>query len=106
MTPDYSRLLEAPLGASIRVEFGTDRRAGTNYPVVLIVDEGAGPQTVRVCDGSRGINEMHRYTRGGGKQPARSSTPVPSLRERVCNAPGRDPCPGSPPTFFVQDGRT
>jgi hypothetical protein len=30
VTPDYSRLLDAALGASIRVEFGTDRRAVTN----------------------------------------------------------------------------
>jgi hypothetical protein len=31
VTPDYSRLLDAALGASIRVEFGTERRAVTNY---------------------------------------------------------------------------
>jgi hypothetical protein len=36
----------------------------------LVVDEGAGPQTVRVCDGTHGVNEMHRYTRAGGKQSA------------------------------------
>jgi hypothetical protein len=83
MTPDYSRLLDAALGASIRVEFGTDRRAVTNYSVVLVVDEGAGPQTVRVYDGTHGVNEMHRYTPAGGKQPARSSTPVPLVRECV-----------------------
>jgi hypothetical protein len=70
LTPDYSRLLDAALGASMRVEFGTDRRAVTNYSVVLVVDEGAGPQTVRVYDGAHRVNEMHRYTRGGGKQPA------------------------------------
>ena len=38
--------------------------------MVLVVDEGAGPQTVRVYDGTHGVNEMQRYTRGGGKQPA------------------------------------
>ncbi len=48
MTPDYSRLLDAALGASIRVEFNTDRRVVTNYSVVLVVDEGAGPQTLPV----------------------------------------------------------
>ena len=70
MTPDYSRLLDAALGASICVEFDTDRRAVTNYAVVLMVEEGAGHQTVRVYDGTHGVNEMHRYTRASGKQPA------------------------------------
>lgn len=69
MTPDYSRLLDAALGASIRVEFTTDRRTVTKYSVVLVLDEGAGPQTVRVFDGAHGVNEMHRYTASGGKQP-------------------------------------
>ena len=80
MTPDYSRLLDASLGASIRVEFGTDRRAVTDYSVVLLVDEGSGLQTVRVYDGAHGVNEMHRYTRSSGNSQLRSSMPVPLVK--------------------------
>jgi hypothetical protein len=70
LTPDYGRLLDAELGASIRVEFTTARRAVTNYSVVLVVGEAGLPQTVRVYDGAHGVNELHRCTRSGGKQAA------------------------------------
>ena len=70
MTPDYSRLLDAALGASIRVEFGTDRPTVANYLAVLVVDE------------------MHRYTRGVGKEPAGFSTPVALVRECVRRCAG------------------
>ena len=69
MTPDYGRLLDPALGASIRVEFTTERRAVSNYAVVLLVTEGDVLHTVRVYDGAHGVNEMHRYTRSAGKQP-------------------------------------
>lgn len=36
--------------------------------VLLIIGDVA--ETIRVYDGSHGRNEMHRYTRRGGKQPA------------------------------------
>jgi len=34
------------------------------------VEEGEQIETVRVYDGAHGENELHRYTRQGGKQPA------------------------------------
>jgi hypothetical protein len=68
MTPDYGRLLDPALGASIRVEFTTERRTVSNYSVVLLVTEADGLHTVRVYDGAHGVNEMHRYTRSAGKQ--------------------------------------
>ena len=83
MTPDYSRLLDAALGASIRVEFGTDRRAVTNYSVVLVVDEGTGPQTVRVYDGTHRVNECTLTPAVEASSRRRSSTPVPLVRECV-----------------------
>lgn len=37
---------------------------------MLVVDDGGETHTVRLYDGAHGVNEMHRYTRGAGKQPA------------------------------------
>lgn len=34
------------------------------------MEEGEQIETVRVYDGAHGENELHRYTRQGGKQPA------------------------------------
>ena len=81
MTPDYGRLLDPALGASIRVEFRTERRTESNYSVVLLVTEADGLHTVRVYDGAHGVNEMHRYTRSAGKQAERCSTTVPLVTE-------------------------
>lgn len=41
-----------------------------DYAVVLLIGEEGDEQTVRLYDGSHGINELHRYTRRGEKQPA------------------------------------
>jgi hypothetical protein len=37
---------------------------------VLTVDRDGEDQTVRVYDGAHGVNDLHRYSRSGGKQPA------------------------------------
>ncbi len=64
------------------VQLGTERRAElfvrfvnvrsdvADYSVVLSVDDGDERATVRLYDGAHGRNELHRYTRSGGKQPA------------------------------------
>lgn len=70
MTPDFGGVLDVALGAAYRVEFTTQRREVTNYSVVLIVEEDGEEHTVRIYDGAHGVNELHRYTRRGGKQPA------------------------------------
>ncbi len=57
-------------GISMLVWFETDRRDVTNYALVLVVRAGGGLETVRVYDAGHGRNEMHRYTRQLGKQPA------------------------------------
>jgi hypothetical protein len=54
----------------MRVELTTDIRDVTDYAVVLLVEEDERMETVRVYDGAHGENEMHRYTREGGKQAA------------------------------------
>lgn len=57
------------LGAVLRVEFITNGREITDYAVVLLLAVDGSVETVRVYDGAHGHNEMHRYKRGGGKQP-------------------------------------
>lgn len=41
-----------------------------DYAVVLMIRLGHEIATVRVYDGAHGRNELHRFTRAGGKQPA------------------------------------
>jgi hypothetical protein len=70
MSADYDVELDGAFGAWMHVEFVTDRRDVTDYAVVLLVEIGEQIETVRVYDGAHGENEMHRYTRRGGKQAA------------------------------------
>lgn len=37
---------------------------------MLVTQDAGQPQTVRVYDAAHGCNEMHRYTKELGKQPA------------------------------------
>jgi hypothetical protein len=69
MGASYHRILNRALGVLLWVEFVTDGREVTNYSVVLIQERDGLRETIRVYDGAHGYNEMHRYTRGGGKQP-------------------------------------
>jgi hypothetical protein len=66
----YVRELDGALGAWMNVDFTTDRQDVTNYSIVLLVEEDEQIETVRVYDGAHGENEMHRYSRQGGKQAA------------------------------------
>jgi hypothetical protein len=66
----YAYVLDRGLQAWIYVEFTTDRRAVTDYAVLLLVQGGEQLETVRVYDSAHGKNEMHRYTRRDGKQAA------------------------------------
>jgi hypothetical protein len=54
----------------LRVEFTTRGSDIVDYAVVLLLDTDKGTETIRVYDGAHGNNEMHRYTRGKGKQAA------------------------------------
>ena len=53
----------------MKVRWRTERRNVVSYAVTLTALEQGRRQTVRVYDGVRGVNEMHRYTREAGKQP-------------------------------------
>jgi hypothetical protein len=70
VAPDYRRLLDHELAASIQVEFTIEQRDVVDHSVVLMFEDEGGLRTVRVYDGAHGVNEMHRYTRAGGKQLA------------------------------------
>ncbi len=54
----------------LKVEFVTDGPDVVDYSLVLVADDGNGFVTIRVYDGAHSVNEMHRYARTTGKQPA------------------------------------
>ncbi|HEX6665589.1 MAG TPA: hypothetical protein VF081_03230 [Solirubrobacterales bacterium] len=54
----------------MRVDFTTVGPDVVDYAIVLLVELGEETATVRVVDSAHGFNEMHRYTRSGGKQAA------------------------------------
>lgn len=70
MSGAYRRVLDGTV--LMVVEFKTEQRGCEviDYSVVLVVEERGRKKTVRVYDGSHGENELHRYTRDGGKQAA------------------------------------
>ncbi len=70
MSASFDIELDRALGAWLHVEFVTDRRDVADYAVVLLVADKEGIETVRLYDGAHAQNEMHRYTRTGGKQAA------------------------------------
>ena len=47
----------------------TQRRDVVDYAVTLMAFESGTWETIRVDDGTHGVNEMHRHTRRGGKEP-------------------------------------
>lgn len=67
MGASYRRILNHSLGALLRVQFTTQGSDVVDYAVVLLLEAESGLETVRVYDGAHGHNEMHRYTRSGGK---------------------------------------
>lgn len=52
------------------VDFKTVRSDVVDYSIVLLAEVDGKLETIRVYDGAHGKNELHRYTRGGGKQRA------------------------------------
>jgi hypothetical protein len=70
----------------LRVEFTTDGREITDYAVVLLLEVGEVIETIRVYDAAHGHNEIHRYTRGDGKQagtPFHSGTLGEGMRAAI-----------------------
>jgi hypothetical protein len=69
-TTSYRIEVDKKLGAWRHVRFSIEIREVIDYAVVLLVEEQEQSKTVRVYDGAHGVNELHRYTREGGKQAA------------------------------------
>lgn len=61
MTIDYMRRV------TLRVDFERIGREVLGYSLVLLLETDQGVETIRVYDSAHGFNEMHRYTREGGK---------------------------------------
>jgi len=64
----WEEVLDCAPGARMRVEFRTVRGVVVDYSVVLLLATDDEVETIRVYDSAHGYNEMHRYTRSGGKQ--------------------------------------
>lgn len=69
-TTSYWLDLDRAAGAWAYVEFTTHVQDVVDYSVVLLLEQAAQTETVRVYDGAHGVNELHRHTRRSGKQPA------------------------------------
>jgi hypothetical protein len=70
VSADYTRLLDRARRVFLHVEFRTERREVVDYSIVLLVEVDGRLETVRVYDGAHGENELHRYGRQVGKEPA------------------------------------
>lgn len=70
MSANYRRRLKRAPRIFMDVDFKTVRRDVVDYSVVLLAEIDGNLQTIRVYDGAHGTNELHRYTRKGGKQRA------------------------------------
>lgn len=68
MSARYKELLDLGLGVRLSVDFTTVRGKVVDYAIVLLVTASSRTETVRVYDAAHGHNELHRYTRAGGKQ--------------------------------------
>jgi hypothetical protein len=69
-TTQYIKRFDHLHDVDVLVWFETDRDDVTDYALVLVFRDCERVRTVRVYDGAHGRNEMHRYTRKLGKQPA------------------------------------
>ncbi len=70
----------------LSVEFETQNKEVAAYAVVLLFSSGAEQQAIRVYDSTHGFNEMHRYSRIGGKQAGtafHSGTLGEGMREQM-----------------------
>jgi hypothetical protein len=70
VSPDFEDVLQWEPLVVMYVDFETDGRQVVSYSVVLAAMEDGTLQTVRVYDAAHGVNERHRHTKTGGKQPA------------------------------------
>ncbi len=72
MSGAYERVLDETLRVLMYVAYKIGQHGPDvmDYSVVLVVEVNGRKETVRVYDGAHRENELHRYTRGQGKQAA------------------------------------
>ena len=63
-----TEVLNYLLKVSLWVDFRTERGSVVACTVVLLLETRGRIETIRVYDSAHGYNEMHRYSRTGGKQ--------------------------------------
>jgi hypothetical protein len=68
VSASYLEIVDGAAGVALWVEFTTRRGRMVDYAVVLLLFVPAGVAVIRVYDSAHGYNEMHRYSRDGGKQ--------------------------------------
>lgn len=68
MSASYEETLDYLRRTILWVDFKTVRGEVVGYAVVLLFQVAEEIHTIRVYDSAHGYNEMHRYTRAGGKQ--------------------------------------
>ena len=68
MSGEFESYLDPPRTVRMDVRWRTRRRDVVDYAVTLTAMELGRRYTIRVYDGAHGVNELHRYTRSGGKQ--------------------------------------
>jgi hypothetical protein len=70
MGAEYEQPLDVLETVHLVVEFTTRRDEVLRYALILIAEIDGSTETIRVYDATHGCNEMHRYTKQLGKQPA------------------------------------
>lgn len=89
MGATYRRSLDSALGALPWVEFTTQGSEVLDFAVILLFETEKRMETVRVYDGARGRDEMHRYTRSGAGAGYGVSQRYPWRRNARCDFRGR-----------------
>lgn len=69
----YRKTLDYVHGIDLDVQYRNMGRDVVDYSVALLLTKDDRVETIRVYDGSHGVNELHRYTKSHGKQVAEVS---------------------------------
>lgn len=75
MSGEFESELDWRSEVRMDVRWRTVRREVVDYAVTLTALVDGRRRTIRVYDGAHGVNEMHRHTRHGGRQPGVAFSP-------------------------------
>lgn len=68
MGASYYEIIDNDLRVVLFVDFRNEGIEVVEYSLVLLLEGPGETKTIRVYDSAHGFNEMHRYTRDGGKK--------------------------------------